>query len=248
MSHRSENIVFSILQEHPSVVAGVCTFAIAFSLVAGNAIYSQSGSHPTPLWATRDHVTTQSIDEQTAFKPEAFDPRVRPVKVSKHKVKINKSVAKAPALKASPIVKGVQQGLADSGDYKGAVDGLMGPKTRAAITTYQARYGLDEDGTATKTLLKIIQLNKSVATKQVVASKAETKVFAVKTFPKDIVLKVQQGLFNFGESNISVDGVYGKQTEAAIKRFQEKFNLTKTGIPDVALVKTLVKKRALPAG
>lgn len=253
MKNRSENILFSILQEHPSVAAGMCTFAVAFTIVAGNAIYAQSGSHPVPLWATRDHVTTQSIQANSGFKPDAFKPVIRPVKTTMHKPKVaatNSQGTKATnnsTVSNSPIVSGVQRGLLASGDYKGGIDGQIGPMTRAAISVFQKRNGLAVDGYASKALLNYIDRKNTKSASNIAPTLKPTKAVAVK-YDTAIVKKIQQGLYNFGEPEISVDGVYGSQTAAAIMRFQEKFNLTKTGIPDVALVKELVSKNALPSG
>lgn len=255
MKNRSDNIIFSILQEHPSVAAGMCTFAVAFTLVAGNAIYAQSGSHPLPLWATRDHVTTQSIQVTSNFKPDAFKPIVRPVKTTIHKPNTStmqqSSQASTAINNSSSIVADVQHALLKIGEYKGGVDGQRGPMTRSAISSYQSLNGLEVDGFASKSLLDHIDKNAaksaSIAApipmpKSAAASKTRIKYDAA------IVKTVQQGLHNFGEPGISVDGIYGSQTAAAIMRFQDKFNLTKTGIPDLALIESLITKNALPAG
>ena len=38
--------------------------------------------------------------------------------------------------------RGLQQTLADRGFYRGPIDGVIGPRTRAALRAYQARHGL----------------------------------------------------------------------------------------------------------
>ncbi|MBL1406844.1 MAG: peptidoglycan-binding protein [Rhizobiales bacterium] len=253
MKNRSDNIIFSILQEHPSVAAGMVTFAVAFSLVAGNAIYAQSGSHPLPLWATRDHVTTQSIQVTSNFKADAFKPVVRPVKTTMHRldnstVRQNK-MATSVINNGSDLVADVQRALLKAGVYKGGVDGQRGPMTRAAISAYQSKNSLQVDGFASSALLNHIGGNVQKA-KVIVAPKPSPVATSQSTvkYNEKIVKIVQQGLYNFGEPDISVDGIYGSQTAAAIMRFQEKFNLTKTGIPDLALIESLISKNALPAG
>jgi N-acetylmuramoyl-L-alanine amidase len=60
----------------------------------------------------------------------------------------------AVAVSAANIVKGdtaennktVQQRLADLGYYAGKVDGIFGPKTRAAVKSFQKKKGLVQDG------------------------------------------------------------------------------------------------------
>jgi hypothetical protein len=55
----------------------------------------------------------------------------------------------APAVMAqgSPTVRAAQQALKDKGFDPGPVDGLNGPKTRAAVESYQKQQNLKETGT-----------------------------------------------------------------------------------------------------
>src|SRR6266516_4548998 len=50
-------------------------------------------------------------------------------------------------------VAAVQRRLGEFGYYHGAVDGVMGPRTRAAIAAYESRHGLAVDGTISAPLL-----------------------------------------------------------------------------------------------
>lgn len=56
--------------------------------------------------------------------------------------------ARAHAHAGSPVVKRIQSGLRDQGYEPGPVDGLMGPRTAAAIRRYQRDNGLLTDGRA----------------------------------------------------------------------------------------------------
>ncbi len=60
MSKR-RNIAISIIRENPNVVSGALVFGCMFALIAGNALYSQPGAHPGPIWNTRDVLTTNSV-------------------------------------------------------------------------------------------------------------------------------------------------------------------------------------------
>jgi hypothetical protein len=55
-------------------------------------------------------------------------------------------------------VAAVQQRLGEMGYYQGAVDGVMGPQTRAAIAAYESRHGLSVDGRITGSLLNRLGL------------------------------------------------------------------------------------------
>jgi hypothetical protein len=56
------------------------------------------------------------------------------------------------------VVKHVQSYLADQGYYHGAVDGVIGPRTRAAISAYESRHGLSVDGAISNHLLSTMGL------------------------------------------------------------------------------------------
>lgn len=59
---------------------------------------------------------------------------------------------------SSPIIKEVQQDLADQGIYKGLISGQLGPRTEAAIKEFQTKNGLSPTGTLdTLTIGKIIK-------------------------------------------------------------------------------------------
>jgi peptidoglycan hydrolase-like protein with peptidoglycan-binding domain len=61
-------------------------------------------------------------------------------------------------------VKAIQQALKDKGHDPGEIDGVMGPKTRAALRDYQKKEGLKATG----------QLDKETAAKLGVQAKADT--------------------------------------------------------------------------
>ena len=50
-------------------------------------------------------------------------------------------------------VAAVQQRLAELGYYRGVIDGIMGPQTRAAISAYEATHNLVVDGSISGPLL-----------------------------------------------------------------------------------------------
>ncbi len=56
------------------------------------------------------------------------------------------------------VVAQVQSRLARAGYYRGAIDGVMGPRTRYAIRAYEGRHGLPIDGVIDRRLLATLGL------------------------------------------------------------------------------------------
>ncbi|MCG6859151.1 MAG: peptidoglycan-binding protein [Salaquimonas sp.] len=152
---------FATIQDYPSIAAGSCAFLVAFALVAGNAMLSQPGGHPDPLWATRDRVTTQSVAKRQAqipvrkvsvetITPETVGPAVIPVPLKRPPLASDPVVHDQPAHDQvgdhGDLVRQTQEALARLGLYDGKVDGVYGPVTREAILDFQRANGLKSDG------------------------------------------------------------------------------------------------------
>jgi peptidoglycan hydrolase-like protein with peptidoglycan-binding domain len=129
----------------------------------------------------------------------------------------------------SADISNLQELLSKRGFYNGAVDGIMGSQTRAAIIAAQRNYGLATDGIAgTQTLaaLESGASNVNIATKPSTTSPAPT----VTTTGDTNVMALQQLLAKRGFYNGAIDGVKGAQTSAAITAAQKAYGLTTDGI------------------
>jgi len=62
-----------------------------------------------------------------------------------------------PALSQRALITSVQQGLKDLGFYKGQTDGISGPMTRNAISTFQKFYGYPVNTNITQELVNTIK-------------------------------------------------------------------------------------------
>jgi peptidoglycan hydrolase-like protein with peptidoglycan-binding domain len=150
-------LAIEAVQENPSIAAGICTFAVAFSLVAGNALYGQRGGHPVPLFATRDAITTRSVE-----KPVARETRkqaaVPAPEDQEAQVPVPQSRPETPAARSvsSTLVRDTQEGLKLLGHYGGEVDGLYGPKTREAILRFERAAGLEPTGVVSAALADMV--------------------------------------------------------------------------------------------
>ena len=73
------------------------------------------------------------------------DGAIQPVNPS---ASLSSDFSSAPASISKPSKKQIQQALKNAGFYQGAIDGRIGPKTRAAIQEFQKANGLKADGVA----------------------------------------------------------------------------------------------------
>jgi peptidoglycan hydrolase-like protein with peptidoglycan-binding domain len=241
---------FGLLQDYPSVAAGTCTFAVAFALVTGNAFYAQSGSHPDPIWATRDAIVTQSVDSDSnglGIRPVAtksYKPKAIPIPSSRD------GVQSAGKVEKSHLVADIQQLLISTGDFDGSVDGLFGPLTRAAILAFEKRNALPQSGEASYALYKALSAGNSNTrnSDDPLSGLINASADGETGYDPVIIEKIQQGLANQGISDIAVDGIFGSRTQSAIIDFQRRYKLDTTGKPDRAVLDKLVVLGALSQG
>ncbi|MEF0939774.1 peptidoglycan-binding domain-containing protein [Rhizobium sp. BR 362] len=282
-----------VVGRHPAVAAGIAIFFAVFGFVTANALWYQSGAHPSPLLRTRDpnspyqipgrraflraqqaetgNVTTFRIERQDTPSANAAAPAAPVQTASLPATQTPAAAGTAP----SKLVADVQAELIRCGLYDGAADGVIGSRTTAAILFFQEASGLAQTGLASPELLAALKANDPgthAASKTTVAAvpaerpvnvSAKTSAIdpvaaAIQSAEKDIktgtaprsapsdavntvnmVMQIQKGLSNIAYSNVSIDGVAGEQTKAAIRRFQKHYRLPETGEPDLAVLKKL---------
>ncbi|MBB5571892.1 MULTISPECIES: peptidoglycan-binding domain-containing protein [Rhizobium] len=282
-----------VVGRHPAVAAGIAIFFAVFGFVTANALWYQSGTHPSPLLRTRDpnspyqipgrkpflhaqqadtgNVTTFRIERQDATAANAASPSAPAQTASLSATQAPAAATTAP----SKLVADVQAELIRHGLYDGAADGVVGSRTTAAILFFQEASGLAQTGVASPDLLAALKASDAgthaPAKTGVAAVPAERPInvsakasaidpvaAAIQSAEKDIrpgaaprsapsdavntvnmVMQIQKGLSNIAYSNVSVDGVAGEQTKAAIRRFQKHYRLPETGEPDLAVLKKL---------
>ncbi|CEJ09939.1 Putative peptidoglycan binding domain protein [bacterium YEK0313] len=141
------------------MLAVACAAFVALG-IGVNALARQSGPHPAPLFAAR-------VEPQAAPVPAVRPADMQPTASITQRVP-NERVAEqrvaepppAPATPAAPagrprneIVADIQRELARRSLYDGAIDGLTGPRTDAAIKRYESQAGLRVSGEANEQLL-----------------------------------------------------------------------------------------------
>jgi len=118
----------------------------------------------------------------------------------------------------------------------GNVDGSFGAETLRALNLFQGDAGFREQTTATSDLLDVLY------------SKAAPKYNAYKTRRSGNigvrVQMIQERLNDLGYKAGEEDGVYGKNTVAAVKAFQQDNKLTVDGVAGPATLKKLYANNA----
>ncbi|MGV2098316.1 peptidoglycan-binding domain-containing protein [Rhizobium sp. 21-4511-3d] len=263
-----------VVARNPSVAGGTVAFVVIFSFVAANALWYQPGNHPHPFFRTRDLTSPFSIGRPSIEEPH-------PGAVTTFKIERPGEEGDASTTNATPpanavsgqqpnqLVMDIQKELIRRGLYNGTADGVIGPRTSAAILFFEETVGMPQSGDATPDVLAALKTD-SVGPSTIPAEKpredvtsqasAEDPVAAairsaekqVKTAPAapkqvtsgeltsvDLVLKIQKGLANMAYANVGVDGVAGEQTRAAIRHFQKHYNLPENGEPNEAVLRKL---------
>lgn len=156
---------------------GVALALVAWMAVGYNAAFRQSGPHPAPLFsfmqsdALRDDAV---ITHDNAARALPGDP-AGPVRQSR--------TMSDPAQRGgldTNLVALVQDGLNQRGYDVGTVDGVMGPRTRAAIAAFESASGLPETGEPGPALLARLSLDRIPG---IAAPPARTPATAIKTPP-----------------------------------------------------------------
>ena len=145
-------------------------------------------------------------------------------------VAVGTLVLAAPAL-APPLAAGLQVALRALGLYNGAIDGEVGPLTRAAIEEAQRRAGLPMTGVLDASTRRAIG---PLATPSFGSRPIEQGDFGLDVSALQFLLE-RDGLYG-----AALDGYMGPHLEAAVKRFQHRAHLTVDGVAGPATLAALV--------
>jgi peptidoglycan hydrolase-like protein with peptidoglycan-binding domain len=118
----------------------------------------------------------------------------------------------------SDTVRQVQQILNDRG-FRTGVDGIMGPRTQAALKRFQSARDLDPTGQLNRQTLVALGIQKADST----ASDEQNR------YDRQTLRSAQRTLNNRGFQAGPANGNMTPQTRAALKEFQKSENLEETG-------------------
>lgn len=159
-------------------------------------------------------------------------------------------------------VKQLQEDLDELDYYSGTVTGRFGNLTKEAVRLFQKDHGLTSDGVAgPKTLAKIkseitgeeveaeesgtaagtgtVTVNPSVSLKDV--PRLNTEVTLRLGSRSGYVTRMQKALAALGYFTDKCDGVFGSDTEAAVKLYQKAKGLTADGVAGRATLRAINK-------
>ena len=271
---------------NPAIAGGVALFFGVFGFVTANALWYQTGAHPSPILRTRDPGAPYQIPGRKSFMHAQADAgNVTTFRIERQDSASDPATSPSAAATAQPstapskLVADVQAELIRHGLYDGIADGKPGSRTTSAILFFQEASGLAQTGVPTPELLAALRASNAASAPQPsgrantaavvpavrpvnVSATADaidpvaaaiqnadknmkTGAVAVKAAPGDavnklnMVMQIQKGLSNIAYSNVSIDGVAGEQTKAAIRRFQKHYRLPETGEPNMAVLKKL---------
>ena len=143
-----------------------------------------------------------------------------------------------------PTVRALQRELRSRG-FRVAVDGAYGPGTRRAVVRFQRRLGLRVNGLVDRPLLWWLGLSVCDLPGPTTARGGADGSLRLGAYgPR--VCALQRQLARSGEP-VAVDGGYGPQTRAAVRRAQRRLGLRPTGVADVRLRARLRSGRPGPA-
>ena len=193
-----------------------------------NVLFMQSGSHPAPIFKAADAAIKTSGPDT---KPVAPIRRVESIPAP-----APPKLAAASPRTPGEIIIDIQRELSRRGYYDGALDGLYGPKTDAAIRDFEHASGLKPSMQPNEALLQTIIRSPSKAAKGATGSTSVPPPIAARhdnliepAIASPRVIALQRALAEFGYGQIKSSGIVDTDTQRAIERFERERKLPVTG-------------------
>jgi peptidoglycan hydrolase-like protein with peptidoglycan-binding domain len=233
----------------------------ATAAIVVNVLFLQSGAHPAPIFKGNPIAAkpvpavaaTGAVSKSALAPATPAVPRGRPLeppagKPASPAAEPPSAKVPAPAPQRTPgdIITDIQRELARRGFYEGAIDGLYGPRTDAAIRDFERAAGFKPSVQPNEALLAAIvrapaKLAKgpSAAAPSVppapvrndpgIEHSAPTPAPAPAPKPSKRVLALQRALADYGYGQIRPTGILDAETQAAIEKFERERRLPVTG-------------------
>ena len=225
---------------------GFAVAVLATVAILINVLFLQSGSHPAPMFKAGG----------AASKGPAPDtkPAAAPLR------RVESIPAPAPPKVAAPaprtpgeVIAEIQRELARRGYYDGALDGLYGPKTDAAIRDFEHASGLKPSTQPNEALLQAIIRFPGKAAKGVTGTISASRPTEMRNdrmieqaAPSPRVIALQRALAEFGYGQIKASGIVDIDTQQAIERFERERRLPVTGQVSDGIVREVAAATGRP--
>ncbi len=254
--------------DNPAMSGGLMVMTITAMAIVSNALFLQAGHHPEPLFATRPAAVARAPAKPalTVPLPHTREQAVAAIPAPPPKVAVPVQAAPAPVDATKTLVIAVQRELARLGIYTGAIDGLLGPRTKAAISTWQTAAAIPVTGEPSPELLAVLRkpvasappapppvpavVKEAASTDQVAAALARAEELDREQTALAMgqqLRKVQEALNQIGYGPLAVDGRASQSTSDAIRRFQLDNGLPVSGELNGAVITRLVSIGAMKA-
>ena len=154
------SVLGGVIGRNPSVAGGTAAFLVIFSFVAANALWYQPGAHPHPFLRTRDPLFPNVLGGRPVIEEQSGN--VTTFKIQRQdEADVTQTNATPPVApggqQPSQIVMDIQTELVRRGLYNGTPDGVIGPRTSAAILFFEETVGMPQTGDATPDVLAALR-------------------------------------------------------------------------------------------
>ncbi len=227
------------LQEEPSVSNSQGSTS-SDEVVQLQKLLAQRGFFDGPVTGVLGSITKDAIIAAQKYYGLRVDGIAGPATLAALEGNSNSSNSSSTSTVPSTIVSNgevvrLQTLLAQRGFYNGAIDGLAGSSTKAAVTAAQKFYGLVIDGIAGPATLAALQAGGTTTT--------TTNPFPNNTNSnsntRNEISNVQNLLTDRGFYNGPIDGLLGSGTRAGIVAAQRYYGLAQDGVPGPTTIAAL---------
>lgn len=255
---------------YPRTVFGTIGLCVVFSFVAANALWYQPRSHPSPFLATRDPDDPEAI---AGYRPMRFAapvdvttfhieraPEVQPSRPAAEEDAVAALVKAAENNPATAVPSGAAPAVAvvapagpaasQAAHEMPATIPQVIPLPRPALLP-EAPDPVAAAIRASDTLPAAAPAPRPPADIAAVSRARQAGQETLKPVPVSAsaeverIIEIQRGLQNIAYRDVTVDGVVGEQTKAAIRHFQKHYRLPVTGEPSQAVLDKLKSIGAL---
>ena len=225
---------------NPRDAIGLFLLALAAGSILVNALHMQPGPHPAPIFSIKPRPVASS--EPPGGVVPAM-PRARPEALLSPKPDLGTVMGGRPR---ADTVSDIQRELSRRSVYDGPVDGVLGPKTDAAIRDFEASAKLKVTGEPTEDVLRAIQQMPLKPVAIAPREKARPDPIAELIAPTARVTAVQRALNDFGYGPVKATGTFGSETVAAIQKFERDRKMPVTGQISPRLLRELAAATGRP--